>query len=41
MARAAEACRRHLATVTTSHLTSDQARDLAARDDRFQVVRVL
>ena len=41
MARAVEVCRRHVATVTTSHLTSDQARDLTARDGRFNVERVL
>lgn len=39
--RAAEASRRHLTTVTTSRLTSEEARELTARDARFQAERVL
>jgi len=41
MVSASAACRRHLATVTASHLTAEEARDLTARDERFQVERVL
>jgi hypothetical protein len=41
LVRTADLCRRHLANVTTSHLTSDEARDLTARDERFQVERIL
>lgn len=41
MAQAVEASRRHVTTVTTSHLTSEQAQDLTARDDRFHTERVL
>ena len=37
MAAAVEACRKHLARVASSHLTSEQALDLSARDDRFVV----
>ncbi len=37
MAAAVDACRKHLAQVASSHLTSEQALDLSARDDRFVV----
>ena len=40
MAQAEAACRQHLSQVASSHLTSDQARDLSARDDRFQVKQI-
>ncbi len=40
MAAAAEACRKHLSDVAISNLTSQEALDLAARDDRF-IVRVI
>ncbi|NQT52562.1 radical SAM protein [bacterium] len=39
--RAVEACQRHVTTVTVSHLSAAQARDLTARDGRFVVERVL
>ena len=37
---AVENCRRHLAQVASSHLTSEQALDLKARDDRFVVRQI-
>lgn len=37
MLAAAEACRKHLSNVASTHLTSHQALDLSARDDRFIV----
>jgi len=40
MAAAVEACRKHLAQVASSHLTSEQALDLKARDDRFVVRQI-
>jgi len=40
MAAAIEACRKHLAHVASSHLTSEQALDLSARDDRFAVTQI-
>lgn len=40
MAAALEACRKHLAHVASSHLTSEQALDLSARDDRFVVKQI-
>lgn len=41
MAGAVEAAGAHVRSVTTSHLTSDEARDLTARDSRFHSERVL
>jgi pyruvate-formate lyase-activating enzyme len=41
MAQAVEVARRHLDTVTLSHFTSEQAKDLKQRDARFLVRRVL
>lgn len=35
-----EVCRRHLTSVASSHLTSQEARDLSARDDRFVVRKI-
>jgi pyruvate formate lyase activating enzyme len=40
MAMAAANCRRHLKNVAVSHLTSQQAMDLTARDDRFAVRQI-
>ena len=40
MAAAVEVCRKHLTTVASSHLTSQEARDLSARDDRFIVRQI-
>jgi len=40
MEAAVAACRRHLNQVGQSHLTSQQALDLAQRDDRFEVRRL-
>jgi len=40
MGEAKDACRRHLRNVGASHLTSDEALDLTARDDRFAVMKV-
>ena len=40
MATALANCRRHLKTVGVSHLTSQQAMDLTARDDRFAVRQI-
>jgi pyruvate formate lyase activating enzyme len=40
MAAAVETCRRHLAQVASSHLTSEQALELKARDDRFVVRQI-
>ncbi|MBN2584487.1 MAG: radical SAM protein [Planctomycetes bacterium] len=40
MSEAVAACRRHLAHVAASHLTSQEALDLSARDDRFQVKQI-
>jgi pyruvate formate lyase activating enzyme len=40
MVVAVEVCRKHLANVASSHLTSDQALDLSARDDRFVVRQI-
>ena len=40
MEQAAALCRRHLNQVGLSHLTSDQARNHAVRDDRFAVERI-
>ena len=40
MDQAVKACRRHLAHVAASHLTSEQALDLSARDDRFVVKQI-
>jgi pyruvate formate lyase activating enzyme len=40
MQQAAERCRRHLDQVGMSHLTSEDARNHAARDDRFVVERI-
>jgi len=37
MATVTEACRKHLRNIATSHLTSEEALDLTARDDRFAV----
>lgn len=40
MTVAVERCRKHLAHVASSHLTSEQALDLSARDDRFAVKQI-
>lgn len=40
MAEAEGVCRKHLSKVAGSHLTSEQAKDLSARDDRFAVKRI-
>ena len=40
MEQAAAMCRRHLNQVGMSHLTSEQAQNHAARDDRFAVKRI-
>jgi pyruvate formate lyase activating enzyme len=40
MAAAQAACQKHLANVACSHLTSGQAMDLSARDDRFVVKQI-
>ncbi len=40
MVEAAEACRKHLRQVNASHLTSDEALSLQARDDRFAVKQI-
>jgi pyruvate formate lyase activating enzyme len=40
MDAAASVCRRHLRHVGLSHLTSQEALDLTARDDRFAVQRI-
>ena len=40
MAAAMDACRRHLRNVASSHLTSQEALDLKARDDRFCVKQI-
>lgn len=40
MAAAIAACRKHLPAVGSSHLTTQQAMDLTARDDRFTVKRI-
>ena len=40
MARAVEVCRKHLTSVNSSHLTSEQALDLSSRDDRFAVRQI-
>ncbi|MGA2702329.1 MAG: radical SAM protein [Isosphaeraceae bacterium] len=40
MATAVAACRKHLHTVGSSHITSEQALDLTARDDRFAVKKI-
>jgi len=40
MAAAMAACRKHLRTVGSSHLTSGEALDLTARDDRFAVRKI-
>ena len=37
---AEQTCRRHLTCVAVSHLTSQQALDLSARDDRFAVRQI-
>lgn len=37
MTIATEACKKHLRNVAVSHLTSEEALDLTARDDRFAV----
>jgi pyruvate formate lyase activating enzyme len=40
MEAAVAVCRKHLAQVASSHLTSEQALDLSARDDRFVVKQI-
>lgn len=40
MATAVAACRKHLHTVGSSHITSEEALDLTARDDRFAVKKI-
>jgi pyruvate formate lyase activating enzyme len=40
MTAAVEACRKHLTNVASSHLSSEQAMDLSARDDRFAVRQI-
>jgi pyruvate formate lyase activating enzyme len=40
MAAAADACRRHLRHVATSHLSPGEALDLTVRDDRFAVRQI-
>jgi pyruvate formate lyase activating enzyme len=40
MAEAVAVCQKHLAHVAASHLTSTEALDLSARDDRFQVKQI-
>jgi len=40
MSAAREACRKHLRNVGISHLTSQEAQDLTARDDRFDVRQI-
>ncbi len=40
MQTAEEVCRRHLHHVASSHLTTLEANDLSARDDRFVVTRI-
>jgi hypothetical protein len=40
MAAALAACRKYLRTVGSSHLTSGEALDLTARDDRFAVRKI-
>jgi len=40
MDEAVRLCRKHLTHVAASHLTSQEALDLSARDDRFQVQRI-
>ena len=40
MAAAEATCRRHLSSVASSHLTSREALDLTARDDRFASRRI-
>jgi pyruvate formate lyase activating enzyme len=40
MAVVVEACKKHLRHVAQSHLSSEQALDLSARDDRFAVRRI-
>ena len=40
MAAALAVCRKHLRNVGSSHLTSQEALDLTARDDRFAVKRI-
>lgn len=40
MAAAVAACRKHLRAVGSSHLTGEEALDLAARDDRFAVATI-
>ncbi len=41
MEQAVAAAQRHLDSVTFSHFTSEQAKDLERRDDRFRVRQVL
>jgi len=40
MATVMAACRKYLGNVASSHLTSQQAMDLSARDDRFAVKQI-
>jgi len=40
MELAVQTCRKHLLSVASSHLTSQQALDLSARDDRFVVKQI-
>jgi pyruvate formate lyase activating enzyme len=40
MATAVAACCKHLRTVGSSHITSEEALDLTARDDRFAVKKI-
>ncbi len=40
MSAAETACRKHLNTVASSHLSSQEALDLSAKDDRFVVRRI-
>jgi len=40
MSYAFKACRKHLAHVNSSHLSSEQAVNLSKRDDRFDVKRI-
>ncbi len=41
MASVTKACRKHLQNIAVSHLTSQEALDLTARDDRFMVRAIL
>lgn len=40
LTRAVEVSQKHLVSVASSHLTSEQALDLSSRDDRFEVTRI-